>query len=93
MKRPYFILMLIVCAFLYLTINDTRAMVGQVIAKLPRESPRIYINYIIAEVKDSKKVCKSEVMWCYISNETLKCDIDEKKLPSDVTHLKVCTIK
>jgi len=92
MKYILDIILIAIIGYAIYLAQSTNELIGNVRARLTHE-PKAPVVYIIAEVKDPKKVCKSEVMWCYVLNETLKCDIDEKKLPNNVTHLKVCTVK
>ena len=47
--------------------------------------------YFIVDVKDPKKFCRTGIKYCYIAkDQTLTCDILEKALPPNVSHITVC---
>ena len=75
---------------IYLNLSTITDTVSSISARMPRGETKLPNVYIIAEVKDPKKICRKEVKWCYWSGANMACSTDEKNLPDDVTHLKVC---
>ena len=90
MKHLLDLILLVVIGYTIYLAQSTNELIGNIRARIPYE-PKAPVVYVIAEVKDSAKVCKKEVRWCYWTGIELSCSTDEKKLPSDVSHLKICS--